>query len=81
MGGQNLRNAPPMERSAPPKEWKLPPEFILPWEPGVPEEPRPGAEAAPESGAPAGLADTGLRRHGPSVDSSGRRPGSGAPLS
>ena len=36
-----------MERSAPPKEWKLPPEFILPWEPGVPEEPRPGAEAAP----------------------------------
>ena len=47
MGGQNLRNAPPMERSAPPKEWKLPPEFILPWEPGVPEEPRPGAEAAP----------------------------------
>ena len=34
---------------------------------------------APESGAPAGLADTGLRRHGPSVDSSGRRPGSGAP--
>ena len=29
---------------------------------------------APESGAPAGLADTGLRRHGPSVDSSGRRP-------